>query len=185
MKFGVNFFPVVAPEKSASIHDGESTRPVEPAEALDFEHVQPPEPFDSVPGGSVPGPVVFPATVSGRTRRLREVSGAGVESSARPVSIAASPALPAPLDDLSHGRLYAACGQAPDDHKMPVGAPDGVGGQAAAIRGRHDSGVRPSPRLTPARQPRRRATRAVELFAAEVTPAFAPVLAGAVVAAAV
>ncbi|RII13427.1 Luciferase-like monooxygenase [Streptomyces sp. YIM 130001] len=181
MKFGVNFFPVVAPEKSASIHDDESPRPVEPAEALDFEHVQPREPSGSAPGGSVPDPVVFPAAASGRTRRLRQVSGAGVESSARPVSIAAPPA---PLDDLSHGRLDAACDQTPDDHTMPVGAPDGVGAGAAAIRGRHDSGVRPSPRLTPAHQPRRRTTRAMELSAADVPPVCAPVLAGDVVAAA-
>ncbi|GAA3494173.1 LLM class flavin-dependent oxidoreductase [Streptomyces prasinosporus] len=118
MEFGVNFFPVVDPErKSASTYYDESLRLAALAEALGFEHVQTVEHYGSPYGGYSPDPVVFLTAVAARTSRIRLVTGAVIAAFAHPVQIAARLAQ---LDNLSHGRLDAGFGRGflPDEFEL-------------------------------------------------------------------
>ncbi|WP_217249452.1 LLM class flavin-dependent oxidoreductase [Streptomyces sp. AC602_WCS936] len=118
MEFGVNFFPVVDPErKSASTYYDESLRLAALAEALEFEHVQTVEHYGSPYGGYSPDPVVFLTAVAARTSRIRLVTGAVIAAFAHPVQIAARLAQ---LDNLSHGRLDAGFGRGflPDEFDL-------------------------------------------------------------------
>ncbi|MEU3838492.1 LLM class flavin-dependent oxidoreductase [Streptomyces sp. NPDC028635] len=118
MEFGVNFFPVIDPErKSASTYYDESLRLAELAEALGFEHVQTVEHYGSPYGGYSPDPVVFLTAVAARTSRIRLVTGAVIAAFAHPVQLAARLAQ---LDNLSHGRLDVGFGRGflPDEFEL-------------------------------------------------------------------
>lgn len=118
MEFGVNFFPVVDPErKSASTYYDESLRLAALAEALGFEHAQTVEHYGSPYGGYSPDPVVFLTAVAARTSRIRLVTGAVIAAFAHPVQIAARLAQ---LDNLSHGRLDVGFGRGflPDEFDL-------------------------------------------------------------------
>ncbi|MFE7840549.1 LLM class flavin-dependent oxidoreductase [Streptomyces sp. NPDC057474] len=118
MEFGVNFFPVIDPEKkSANTYYDESLQLIELAEALDFQHVQTVEHYGSPYGGYSPDPVVFLAAAAARTSRIRLATGAVIASFAHPVQIAARLAL---LDNLCHGRLDVGFGRGflPDEFEL-------------------------------------------------------------------
>ncbi|MEU9129801.1 LLM class flavin-dependent oxidoreductase [Kitasatospora sp. NPDC048540] len=115
MEFGVNFFPVVDPErKSAAQYYDESLRLVELAESLGYEHVQIVEHYGSPYGGYSPDPVAFLSAAAARTSRIRLATGAVIAAFTHPVKLAASLAM---LDNLSHGRLDVGFGRAflPDE----------------------------------------------------------------------
>ncbi|MFI1285094.1 LLM class flavin-dependent oxidoreductase [Streptomyces sp. NPDC020858] len=115
MEFGVNFFPVVDPErKTAAEYYAESLRLVELAESLGYEHVQIVEHYGSPYGGYSPDPVAFLAAAAARTSRIRLATGAVIAAFTHPVKLAATLAM---LDNLSHGRLDVGFGRAflPDE----------------------------------------------------------------------
>lgn len=110
MDFGINFFPVIDPErKSADQYFDESIQLSELAETLGYEHVQTVEHYCSPYGGYVPDPVTFLAAVAARTRRIRIVTAAVIPAFTHPVKLAGKLAM---LDNLSHGRLDVGFGRA-------------------------------------------------------------------------
>ncbi|MBB1243609.1 LLM class flavin-dependent oxidoreductase [Streptomyces durbertensis] len=134
MEFGVNFFPVVDPErKSAADYYEESLRLVDLAEELGYEHVQIVEHYGSPYGGYSPDPVAFLAAAAARTERIRLATGAVIAAFTHPVKLAASLAM---LDNLSRGRLDVGFGRAflPDEFEA-------FGVSIEESRDRFDDGV--------------------------------------------
>lgn len=134
MEFGVNFFPVVDPErKTASTYYDESLRLVERAEELGYEHVQIVEHYGSPYGGYSPDPATFLAAAAARTSRIRIGTGAVIAAFTHPVKLAATLSM---LDNLSHGRLDVGFGRAflPDEFEV-------FGVDMEESRARFDDGV--------------------------------------------
>jgi alkanesulfonate monooxygenase SsuD/methylene tetrahydromethanopterin reductase-like flavin-dependent oxidoreductase (luciferase family) len=103
MRFGINFFPTVAPsEKSGAAFYDECLELCELVEALGYHHVKTVEHYFFPWGGYSPDPVTFLAAAAQRTRRVRLVTGAVVPAFNHPIKLAGKLAM---LDNLSHGRL--------------------------------------------------------------------------------
>ncbi|MEU6477514.1 LLM class flavin-dependent oxidoreductase [Streptomyces sp. NPDC047017] len=109
MDFGLNFFPVITPErKSAAQYYQETIRLAVLAESLGFAHVQTVEHYGSPYGGYCPDPVALLAAVAARTSTIRLTTGAVIASFNHPLKTAARLAM---LDNLSDGRLDAGFGR--------------------------------------------------------------------------
>ncbi len=103
MKFGINFFPTVAPdEKTGAAFYDECLQLCEQAEELGYSHVKTVEHYFSPWGGYSPDPVTFLAAAAQRTRRVRLDTGAVIPAFNHPIKLAGKLAM---LDNLSHGRL--------------------------------------------------------------------------------
>jgi natural product biosynthesis luciferase-like monooxygenase protein len=103
MRFGINFFPTVAPhEKSGAQFYDEALALCERADALGYSSVKIVEHYFNPYGGYSPDPVTFLAAVSQRTRRIRLITGAVIPAFNHPIKLAGKLAM---LDNLSHGRL--------------------------------------------------------------------------------
>ncbi len=105
MRFGINFFPTVAPsEKTGAAYYDECLELCELAEALGYHHVKTVEHYFFQWGGYSPDPVTFLAAAAQRTSRVRLVTGAVIPTFNHPIKLAGKLAM---LDNLSHGRLDA------------------------------------------------------------------------------
>jgi len=103
MRFGINFFPTVAPnEKSGATFYDECLELCERVEELGFHHVKTVEHYFFPWGGYSPDPVTFLAAAAQRTSRVRLVTGAVIPAFNHPIKLAGKLAM---LDNLSHGRL--------------------------------------------------------------------------------
>ncbi|AJC62130.1 LLM class flavin-dependent oxidoreductase [Streptomyces sp. 769] len=140
MDFGVNFFPVLPPErKSAADYYQEVLSLSVLAEELGFEHVQTIEHYGSAYGGYCPDPVTLLTAIAGVTDRIRIATGAVVPAFTHPLKLAGKLAM---LDNLSGGRLDVGFGRAflPDEFdwfEVPMGE----------SRARFDEGVEVCRRL--------------------------------------
>ncbi|WP_158890639.1 LLM class flavin-dependent oxidoreductase [Amycolatopsis anabasis] len=109
MDFGLNFFPVFAPEKkTATDYYREVIDLSALADRLGFEHVQTVEHYGSPYGGYSPDPVTLLAAVAARTERIRITTGAVIPAFTHPLKLAGKLAM---LDNLSGGRLDAGFGR--------------------------------------------------------------------------
>jgi len=103
MRFGVQFFPSVAPEdKSANDYFAQCLAIAEEAETLGYSHARTVEHYFRRYGGYSPNPMLFLAAASQRTRNMRLVTGAVVPAFNNPLKLAAEIAM---LDAISQGRL--------------------------------------------------------------------------------
>jgi alkanesulfonate monooxygenase SsuD/methylene tetrahydromethanopterin reductase-like flavin-dependent oxidoreductase (luciferase family) len=103
MRFGVQFFPDVAPhEKSAEAYFQEALDLAEEADRLGYSHIRIVEHYFHYYGGYSPNPIVFLAAAAQRTRRARLVTGAVLPAFNHPLKLAGEIAM---LDALSRGRL--------------------------------------------------------------------------------
>jgi alkanesulfonate monooxygenase SsuD/methylene tetrahydromethanopterin reductase-like flavin-dependent oxidoreductase (luciferase family) len=140
MKFGINFFPSVAPkEKSAAQYFQECLRLTELAEELGYAHVKTVEHYFFPYGGYSPDPVTFLAAAAARTSRIRLVTGAAIPAFTHPLKLAGKLAM---LDNISEGRLDVGFGRAflPDEFEA-FGVP------MDESRARFDEGVEACRRL--------------------------------------
>ncbi|MFC9997176.1 LLM class flavin-dependent oxidoreductase [Nocardia sp. NPDC127526] len=109
MKFGLNFFPVFAPDrKSAGQYYREVIDLAERADKAGFDHVQTVEHHGSAYGGYSPDPVTLLAAIAARTERIRITTGAVIPAFLHPLKLAGKLAM---LDNLSDGRLDAGFGR--------------------------------------------------------------------------
>src|ERR1700757_4296125 len=103
MKFGVQFFPDVAPaEKSAEAYFREALDLAEEADRLGYSHIRIVEHYFHYYGGYSPNPIVFLAAAAQRTRQARLVTGAVLPVFNHPLKLAGEIAM---LDAISGGRL--------------------------------------------------------------------------------
>jgi alkanesulfonate monooxygenase SsuD/methylene tetrahydromethanopterin reductase-like flavin-dependent oxidoreductase (luciferase family) len=103
MRFGVQFFPDVAPaDKSAEAYFTEALDLAEEADRLGFTHIRIVEHYFHYYGGYSPNPIVFLAAAAQRTRRARLVTGAVLPAFNHPLKLAGEIAM---LDAISRGRL--------------------------------------------------------------------------------
>ncbi len=103
MKFGMQFFPDMTPDrKPAQQYYDESLRLVELCDSCGFSHVRTVEHYFHRWGGYTPSPIVFLSAASQRTRKARMVTGALIPSFNHPLKMAAEIAM---LDGISGGRL--------------------------------------------------------------------------------
>lgn len=103
MRFGVQFFPDVAPQqKSAAAYFTEALDLAEEADRLGFSHVRIVEHYFHPYGGYSPNPIVFLAAAAQRTKRARLVTGAVLPAFNNPLKLAGEIAM---LDAISGGRL--------------------------------------------------------------------------------
>src|SRR5215471_4579827 len=103
MRFGVQFFPSVAPDqKSAKDYFAESLALAAEAETLGFTHVRTVEHYFEPYGGYSPNPIVFLSALSQRTKIMRLVTGALLPVFNHPLKLAGEIAM---LDAISGGRL--------------------------------------------------------------------------------
>ena len=103
MRFGVQFFPSVAPDqKSAKEYFAESLALAAEAETLGFTHVRTVEHYFEPYGGYSPNPVVFLSALSQRTKMMRLVTGGLLPVFNHPLTLAGEIAM---LDAISGGRL--------------------------------------------------------------------------------
>lgn len=118
MDFGINFFPVLPPErKSAQDYYREVISLSRHAEQLGFEHVQTVEHHGTPYGGYCPDPVTLLAAVAACTDRIRITTGAVILAFDHPLKAAGRLAM---LDNLSGGRLDVGFGRAflPDEFDL-------------------------------------------------------------------
>ncbi|MCP2163296.1 LLM class flavin-dependent oxidoreductase [Goodfellowiella coeruleoviolacea] len=109
MEFGLNFFPVFAPErKSARDYYREVIDLAERADRHGFEHVQTVEHYGSPYGGYSPDPVILLTALAARTERIRITTGAVIPAFAHPIKLAGRLAM---LDHISDGRLDVGFGR--------------------------------------------------------------------------
>jgi alkanesulfonate monooxygenase SsuD/methylene tetrahydromethanopterin reductase-like flavin-dependent oxidoreductase (luciferase family) len=103
MKFGVQFFPSVAPDqKSAEDYFAQSLAVAEEADTLGLTHARTVEHYFQRYGGYSPNPIVFLTAMAQRTKKLRLVTGAVVPAFNHPLKLAGEIAM---LDAISHGRF--------------------------------------------------------------------------------
>ncbi len=103
MRFGVTFFPDVAPDaKSARRYYAETFELVDFAADLGFAHAKIIEHYLSPYGGYSPDPLQFLAAVAARQPAMRLMTGAVIPAFNHPLQLAARIAL---LDSMSGGRL--------------------------------------------------------------------------------
>ena len=103
MRFGVQFFPDVAPQqKSAAVYFSEALDLAEEADRLGFSHIRIVEHYFHPYGGYSPNPIVFLAAAAQRTKRARLVTGAVLPAFNNPLKLAGEIGM---LDAISGGRL--------------------------------------------------------------------------------
>jgi alkanesulfonate monooxygenase SsuD/methylene tetrahydromethanopterin reductase-like flavin-dependent oxidoreductase (luciferase family) len=103
MKFGLNFFPSVGPDKkSGAQYFGEAMHIIGLADELGYSHVRQVEHYFKPYGGYSPNPIVFLSAASQRTRYARLVTGAVLPAFNHPLKLAGEIGM---LDGLSNGRL--------------------------------------------------------------------------------
>ncbi|MDF3290501.1 LLM class flavin-dependent oxidoreductase [Streptomyces silvisoli] len=109
MEFGLNFFPVFAPErKTAAEYYREVLDLSVLAERHGFEHVQTVEHYGSPYGGYSPDPVTLLTAIAARTERIRITTGAVIPAFTHPLKLAGKLAM---LDNLCGGRLDVGFGR--------------------------------------------------------------------------
>jgi alkanesulfonate monooxygenase SsuD/methylene tetrahydromethanopterin reductase-like flavin-dependent oxidoreductase (luciferase family) len=105
MKFGLNFFPCLAPaQKPASQWFAECMHLIGLADDLGYAHIRQVEHYFNPYGGYSPNPIVFLAAAAQRTARARLVTGAVLPAFNNPLKLAGELAM---LDAASGGRLDA------------------------------------------------------------------------------
>ncbi|MFJ4650074.1 LLM class flavin-dependent oxidoreductase [Nocardia sp. NPDC088792] len=109
MKFGLNFFPVFAPDrKTGAQYFREVLELSKSADAFGFEHVQTVEHYGTPYGGYSPDPVTLLAAIAAVTERIRITTGAVIPAFTHPLKLAGKLAM---LDNLSDGRLDVGFGR--------------------------------------------------------------------------
>ncbi len=103
VKFGLNFFPCVAPaQKSAEQYFRETLHLASLADELGYTHVRQVEHYFKPYGGYSPNPLLFLTAVSQRTQRTRLITGAVLPAFNSPLKLAGEIGM---LDGISGGRL--------------------------------------------------------------------------------
>ena len=103
MKFGLNFFPSVGPDKkSGAQYFAEAMHIISLADELGYTHVRQVEHYFKPYGGYSPNPIVFLSAASQRSRYARLVTGAVLPAFNHPLKLAGEIGM---LDGLSNGRL--------------------------------------------------------------------------------
>jgi alkanesulfonate monooxygenase SsuD/methylene tetrahydromethanopterin reductase-like flavin-dependent oxidoreductase (luciferase family) len=110
MKFGVQFFPCVAPDqKSAQAYFDESLRLVDLIDPCGYTHVRTVEHYFTPYGGYSPAPHLFLTAASQRTKNARLITGAVLPIFNHPLKVAGEIGM---LDAISGGRLECGFGRA-------------------------------------------------------------------------
>ena len=103
MKFGIQFFPCVSPErKPAATYFDECLRLVELCDPHGYTHVRTVEHYFIPYGGYSPNPIVFLSAASQRTKKARLVTGAVLPVFNNPLKLAGEIGM---LDAITGGRL--------------------------------------------------------------------------------
>jgi alkanesulfonate monooxygenase SsuD/methylene tetrahydromethanopterin reductase-like flavin-dependent oxidoreductase (luciferase family) len=110
MKFGLNFFPCLAPEqKSSAQHYAEILHLTGICDELGYTHVREVEHYFKPYGGYSPSPIVLLSAASQRSRNVRLVTGAVLPAFNHPLKLAGEIGM---LDGISNGRLDVGFGRA-------------------------------------------------------------------------